>query len=137
MIIKKHPAQILFEDFCTFYNQRDLRKIIALLDSQPKFLMWDSKYPSDQVLYLEQKLETEWIKSSASELLIMEPLTLSVLPSCWAIGLFNLKTKIKEDFYTFTHLRGNIFCIKKRNLWKIKDIRFTSKLGNLENKRAF
>jgi hypothetical protein len=127
MIDEKHPALLLAEDFCTYYTERNLYKLVSLLDSKATFILWDSNFPSDQIIDFEKELKKDWALSFASTLEISDPLILSQLPSCWALGFFNLKRNINEDLFTSSQLKGNLLCRQEDGNWKIKEIRFVPK----------
>lgn len=119
-----HPAFILIDSFCTHYNNRDMKALMALFSKKASFKLWNSDEPESGLEHLKKLIQQSWTTSTNSELFISSAPIVSTNPSCWAISLFTLTTEYPEELYTYTHLKGNVYGVKERNTWKINMIRF-------------
>lgn len=138
-----HPAFLLLQDFCHFYTERNLTKILNLFSTHQKIFILGTGIDETRfdINGLKEQLERDWSQSESGTL-TLDPnvVTSSINASslkAWAYGICTAEIIINAQKHRFTPLRGSLFATLEDSQWKIEHIHSSFPSVNQEEGQSF
>lgn len=138
-----HPAFLLLQDFCHFYSERNMAKILNLFSTDQKIFILGTGIDETRldINSLKEQLERDWSQSESGTLTLDPNVVTSSIDAssqkAWAYGVCTAEVTINGQKHRFTPLRGSLFATLKENQWKIEHIHSSFPSVNQEEGQSF
>ncbi|MDP1975809.1 MAG: nuclear transport factor 2 family protein [Alphaproteobacteria bacterium] len=138
-----HPAFLLLQDFCHFYTERNIPKIIDLFSTHQKIFILGTGIDETRfdINGLNEQLERDWSQSESGTLTLDPNVVTSSIDAfpqkAWAYGVCTAEIIINGQKHRFTPLRGSLFATLEDNQWKIEHIHSSFPSVNQEEGQSF